>query len=1023
MREYSFDDIVRNPAVYADNRLPAHADFLPCATRAEANAEESSLRLCLDGLWRFRYARNPAAAPDGFWADGFDLSGWDSIRVPAHIQMEGYDKPAYVNTQYPWDADETLKPGEMPTRFNPVADYALDFTLPARFIGGETHILFEGVESGFAVWLNGQYVGYSEDSFTPAEYDLSPWLREGTNRLAVRVFKWTPGSWFEDQDFYRFSGIFRSVWLCLMPETAVRDLSVVPLLTDDFGAGRVELSAETKGRGSLRLTLTDGRQQPVARGEAFFDDGEAQAALDVTAPALWSAERPSLYTLFIEVLDEAGGLCEVIRQRIGFRRFEMKDGLMLLNGRRIVFKGVNRHDFSSRQGRVPDRGELIQDIVTMKRHNINAIRTCHYPNQSALYALCDEYGLYVMDENNMETHGSWDALYRKQAGEDYVIPKDHEEFAPLLLDRVNSVYQRDKNHACVLIWSCGNESFGGKVIYEMSELFRRLDPHRLVHYEGIFHDRSYPATSDMESQMYTSAAGVERFLAENPGKPLILCEYTHAMGNSCGAMHKYTDLSEREPRYQGGFIWDYVDQSIYRKDRFGRWFQAYGGDSGERPTDGNFSGNGIVYGGDRSPSPKMQEVKYNYQNIAVEFDETGFTVKNRHLFLNTDAFAAVALLLADGIERAGVPLKIAVPPLSEAHFAMPAALTDEMRALEEAARSLRKLPPEFAVTVSFRLREDCPWAQAGHEIAFGQKVYRRARPAHTGTEPLRVVRGKWNLGVHGRNFSAQFSAIRGGMTSYVWGGTEMLEQIPMPNFWRAPTDNDRGNGMPQRYAQWKLASLYALGIGPYAPLFPAVEEREHSVAVTFEYLMPTAPMSGCRLCYEVFGDGTVQTTLSYKAVEGLNGMPEFGVLFKLSADYDRVVWYGLGPEETYADRQRGARLGVYEKGVRESLARYLKPQESGGKCGVRWARVVDRRGRGMEFSGDGIFFSALPWTPHELENAAHEYELPEAHYTVVRAALAQMGIGGDDSWGAQTHPEYLLPAGQDLELRFSFRGI
>ena len=1022
MNEFSFDRVARNPAVFAEGRLPAHSDHIPFRTAEELRAGVSSLRLPLDGVWRFHYAKNPSAAPEGFWAADYDVSGWDCIRVPAHIQMEGYDKPAYVNTQYPWDADEELRPGEMPTVFNPVADYVLDFRLPEDFCGGEVHVLFEGVESGFALWLNGKYVGYSEDSFTPSEFDLSPWLREGENRLAVRVYKWTPGSWFEDQDFYRFSGIYRSVWLCLVPETAVLDLSVVPLVSDELTAGTVEITATTKGAGSLRLTLTD-EGRTVAAGEAFFEDGLAAAELAVPAPALWSAEIPKLYSLLIEVCNQEGSVTEVIRQRLGFRRFELKGGLMLLNGKRIVFKGVDRHDFSSKQGRVPDREELVRDIVTMKRNNINAIRTSHYPNQSALYELCDEYGLYVMDENNMETHGSWDALFRKQAGTDYVIPKDHMEFAPLLLDRVNSTYQRDKNHPCVLLWSCGNESFGGKVIYEMSELFRRLDKHRLVHYEGIFNDRSYPATSDMESQMYTPAAEVERFLAENPDKPFILCEYTHAMGNSCGAMHKYTELSDREPRYQGGFIWDYVDQSLWKKDRCGKWFQAYGGDCCERPTDYNFSGNGIVYGGDRSPSPKMQEVKYNYQNISVIFDDTGFTVRNKNLFLNTDMYAAAAILQQDGTERLRIPLDISVPPLSEAHFDLPAPILKEMRMQEVAASQLGRSLPEFAVTVSFRLKEDTIWAKAGHEVAFGQKVFKREEAAFVCNEPLRVVRGKWNLGVHGRNFSAQFSAIRGGLTSYVFSGTEMIEQIPMPNFWRAPIDNDRGNGMPQRYAQWKIASLYGIGIGPQAPLFPEVEQKEHSVAVTFDYLLPTNPLSGCRLRYEVFGDGTVQTTLSYKAVEGLCDMPEFGVMFKLNADYDRVVWYGLGPEETYVDRQKGAKLGVYEKTVAENMARYLVPQECGNKCGVRWAKVVDRRGRGMEFSGDELSFSALPWTPHELENAAHDYELPEVHYTVVRVALQQMGVGGDNSWGAQTHPEYLLPKNKDLTFTFRFKGI
>ena len=587
MKEFSYEAIVKDPAVFADKRLPAHSDHLAFRSAAELRAGESSLRLCLDGVWRFHYARTIRSAPADFFSPDYDCSDWDLIRVPAHIQMEGYDKPAYVNTQYPWDAQEELKPGQVPEVFNPVADYVTEFELPEAFRGEEVNISFQGVESGFALWLNGQYLGYSEDSFDPADFALTSALREGKNRLAVRVFKWTPGSWFEDQDFYRFSGIFRSVYLYVLPRTAVRDLSVVPTLSEDFSEGRVEVCAKTRGEGHLHLSLLR-EDRLLAAADAPIRDGEARAVFSLARPELWSAECPALYRLLAEVLDGEGRSTEILEQELGFRRFELKDGLMCLNGKRIVFKGVNRHDFSSVSGRVPDEKELLQDIVTMKQNNINAIRTSHYPNQSALYALCDRYGLYVIDENNMETHGSWDAYLRRQAGPDYVIPKDHEEFAPLLLDRVESIYQRDKNHPCVLIWSCGNESYGGKVIHEMSRRFRALDPHRLVHYEGVFWDRSYPDTSDIESQMYTPAAEIEAFLQEHPEKPFICCEYTHAMGNSCGAMHKYTDLSDRNPLYQGGFIWDYVDQSLYKKDRFGREYQACGGDCRERPTDYNF---------------------------------------------------------------------------------------------------------------------------------------------------------------------------------------------------------------------------------------------------------------------------------------------------------------------------------------------------------------------------------------------------------------------------------------------------
>ncbi|MCR5577113.1 MAG: DUF4981 domain-containing protein [Oscillospiraceae bacterium] len=1011
MKEFCFDTTVCDVSCFAEGRLPARADFVPYRSLDKLAAGESSLQLCLDGVWKFHYAESPAKAPEGFWRDGFDLSGWATIKVPAHIQLEGWDRPAYCNYEYPWDALEELRPGEAPTVFNPTADYVTDFTLPESWEGGEVCVRFEGVESGFACWLNGGYLGYSEDSFTPAEFDLSAALRRGSNRLAVRVFKWTPGSWFEDQDFFRFSGIFRSVFLCLTPETALRDLSVVPVLSEDLGDATIEFSAKTKGSGALRLRLLDGEREIAASEQPFADGGAAAAALPVAAPKLWSAEEPKLYTLLIEVGNTAGSVTEVIRQRVGFRRFELRDGLMLLNGKRIVFKGVNRHDFSARQGRVPDREELERDIMLMKQNNINAVRTCHYPNQSVLYALCDEYGLYVIDENNMETHGTWDACRRGLAGEDYVIPKEHRAFAPLLFDRIRSMYERDKNHPCILIWSVGNESFGGSVIRDMAGLLRKLDGRRLVHYEGIFNDRSFNETSDMESQMYTPAAEVEHFLAEHPEKPMILCEYAHAMGNSCGAMHKYTELAEREPRYQGGFLWDWADQALYRPDgTFG-----YGGDFDDRPCDGAFSGNGVVYA-DHSPTPKLQEVKYNYQNIRVEFADGGFTVKNGMLFTNTDRYAAVLILQADGRELLRVTVEISVPSLSERFFPLPEAIAEAIRA--------QSPETELALTLSFTLKEDERWAKAGHEVAFGQKVFPCEKKPFACTEPLRVVRGKYNLGVHGANFSCQFSAMGMGLNSYVYDGIEYIKSIPTPSFWRAPTNNDQGCLMPQRYAQWKLASLYATPFGGDQPCFyPEVEECKHSVRVRFRLYLPTRPAASAELCYEVFGDGTVQTALRYKAVEGLGDMPEFGMLFKLPKTLEKMRWYGLGPEESYADRQKGAKLGVWEKSVRENMARYLVPQECGNHCGVRWMELTDKEGRGLRFSGDALSMGALPWTPHELENAAHENELPQSRYTVMRVLLAQMGVGGDDSWGARTHEEYLLPADRDLELRFSFRGI
>jgi beta-galactosidase len=1021
--------VIKNPEIFKQNCMPAHSDHVCYRDEFEMRGGQSSLRMDLNGVWKFSYAKNLASAVKGFEKAEYDCKGWDDIRVPAHIQMEGYDRPQYTNTTYPWEGTEELVPGEVPQEFNPVASYVKYFTLPESMEHNRIFVSFQGVESGFALWLNGKYVGYSEDTFDASEFELTDFLQKGENKLAVQVFKWTAGSWCEDQDFYRFSGIFRDVYLYSAPAAHVWDVKLVPTLNGDFSQGALEISLKTYGRGTVELSLYDGAvrtgflaEQPLLMQEEAAIDGEGTTAhFSVNSPKLWSAEKPQLYDLKAVVKDENGAVTEVFSQNVGFRRFELVDGIMRLNGERIVFKGVNRHEFSSVNGRVPSAEEVLQDVITMKQNNINAIRTSHYPDAALLYELCDIYGLYMIAENNLESHGSFEAYFKENEDESLLIPHNKMEWAPMLLDRVNSCYQANKNHPAILIWSCGNESFGGKVIYEMSELFRKLDPHRLVHYEGIFHDRSFDATSDMESQMYPSVESIKNFLAEHKEKPFICCEYTHAMGNSCGAMHKYTDLTDTEPRYQGGFIWDYIDQSIYKKDRYGKWFLAYGGDFDECPTDGDFSGNGICYGGERLPSPKMQEVKFNYQNISVEISDRTFTVKNKNLFVNTDEFSAVVSLQENGCTVLAEAMEIAVAPLSTGEFDIPERILNLMDEAREHALSV----PEFAITVSFELKSDTLWAKRGHEIAFGQKIYKKPVPAYASDSPVELVFGHNYLGVRGENFKAIFGKQSNGLMSYQYAGQELLKSIPLPNFWRAPVSNDNGSLMQQRYAQWKLASLYVTtkSRDRFEDCSPKVEELAHSVKITYTYHMPTTPASSCRLTYEVFGDGTIQTTLSYDPVRELGDMPEFGVMFKLDADYDILKWYGLGSQETYADRKSGAKLGIYENHVKDNMAEYLVPQECGNKCGVRCAKVTDRKGRGMLFFGDELSFSALPYTPHEVENAAHAYELPEVHYTVVRVAKAQMGVGGDDSWGAKVHPEYLLDVSQPLTFTFCFRGI
>ena len=1007
---------VKNPEYFQENRLPAHSDHGFYADELEAESGKSSFRYSLNGLWKFAYAPNYSSSQKNFYELDYSCKCWADIRVPAHIQMEGYDIPQYVNVQYPWDGREQIGPGEIPEQFNPVAQYVRYVTLPENMQEKPVFISFQGVESALALWCNGQFVGYSEDSFTPAEFELTPYLHKGENKLAVCVFKWCSGSWCEDQDFFRFSGIFRDVYLYTIPEIHIRDMKVQTLLEDDYQQAELVLDMEATKAGKVDIRLFREKS-----GKTAEISGELTAALPeqshfvipVEKPALWSAESPALYKLVISVKDDNGRIQEVIFQMVGFRRFELKDRLMCINGKRIVFKGVNRHEFSSVSGRVVREEEMWQDLVTMKQHNINAVCTCHYPNDSRLYALCDKLGLYLIDECNLESHGCWEPDIRKKADIDMVIPGNRQEWHDLVLDRANSMYQRDKNHPSVLIWSCGNEAFGGQNIFDMSQFFRKSDPGRLVHYEGVFQDRRFPDTSDMESQMYTPVEKIKEWLKKDRSKPFICCEYSHAMGNSCGALHKYTNLTDTDVMYQGGFIWDYVDQSIYKKDRYGEYFQAYGGDFGDRPTDFNFSGNGIVYGGDRTVSPKMQEVKYDYQNISIEVTEETIKIANKNLFLNTADFECVIRVEKEGRKLQEFPLETDIEPLTSMELDSPV--------------KLPSLPGEYTVTVSFRLKEDTLWAGAGHEVAFGQGVFTKCQSliadrSFAKKMPLKVIYGKLNIGVKGEEFDALFSYAFGGLVSYRYGGREMLKTVPKPNFWRAPTDNDCGNLMMNRYGQWKLASMYLTPNGVTREN-PTVRVEDDCAVVSYLYKLPTCPESICELTYKVYGDGTIAVTLEYEPVKELGDMPEFGVLFKVDADYDRVEWYGNGPEETYADRSNGAKLGIYKNLVKDNMARYLVPQECGNKTEVRYAKVTDIQGRGLLFVGDKMSFSALPFTPHELENARHSYELPKVHYTVIRAALAQMGIGGDDSWGSKPHDEYLLDVSRKKKFTFYFKGI
>ena len=1009
MKNFDYN-ILKNPEIFEENRVEAHSDHEWYSSEERVNDEVSDFKFFLNGIWKFNYAKNVELAPKNFQENSFDVSGWDEIPVPAHIQMQGYGVPQYANTEYPWEGHECIRPGEIPTRFNPTASYVKDFELPQFMEKRPVFVSFQGAESGIAVWLNGKYIGYSEDSFTPSEFDLTPYITSGTNRLAVQVFRFTSASWCEDQDFFRFSGIFRDVYLYTTPEVHVRDLRITPELDEKYENASLNIDLKTTAAGSLEMSLVDADGDVAISGNAAFDK-DSHISVPVNEPQLWSAENPYLYKLILKIYDKDGKLQEVIAEAVGFRRFEIIDHVMHINGKRIVFKGVNRHEFCAQSGRVLPVKYIEKDMVTMKQNNINAIRTSHYPNQTAFYRLADKYGFYVIDETNLETHGTWDAILKGYEELEFAVPGNRKEFLGMVLDRVKSMFERDKNHACVLIWSMGNESFGGKDIFEMSKYIHSVDKTRLVHYEGIFNDRRYPDTSDIESTMYQTVEAIREYLKEHRDKPYINCEYAHAMGNSNGAISKYTDLTEEDPLFQGGFIWDYIDQSITTHDRNGVEFQGYGGDFGDRPADYDFSGNGLVYGKDRDPSPKMQEVKYVYQNIAVTFTDKRIRVQNKNLFTNTDAYACRITLEKQGKLIKKADTSLCVEPLITKEFDIPFELPAD--------------GDEYVLTVSFRLKEETLWAEAGHEVAWGQKVigsFKAPKPS----KGKMIVSDCWNvIGVRGDSFEVLFSKLFGGLASYTYGGKELLAGIPKPNFWRAMTQNDIANLQASRSGQWKIASMFVSHKYEHGRRFTnaEVEQGEDSVKIRFVYHLPVKPVVDCTLVYEVFSDGLINCTLDMDASAEVGELPAFGMIFPMDADFSHVKWYGLGPDETYKDRKH-AKLGVYENKAADNMAKYLVPQETGNKEDVRIASVTDDKGHGLEFiaSEETFGFSALPYSPHELDNAAHPNELPPVLKTWVRVGT-QMGVAGDDTWGALTHPEFMLDNSKKMHLGFSFKGI
>ena len=970
-----------NPEIYEVNREKAHSDHT-------YTTKDGNLRQSLNGTWKFNYTEHPDSRPADFYKTDFDVTSFDDIIVPGHIQLQGYDKPQYVNTQYPWEGHEQLVPPQIPKKRNPVGSYVKFFDVDKELLGKETFISFQGVETAIYVWLNGEFVGYSEDSFTPSEFNITPYLKEKNNKLAVEVYRYSTASWLEDQDFWRFSGIFRDVYLYAVPEIHVRDMKVIADYDYENGNGILATELDIIGDSDyeIKLTLTD------KNGIKVYEGNTANVSASIPDIMPWSAEQPNLYTITAEISSDSE-IIETAETKIGFRTFELKDGIMCLNGKRIVFKGINRHEWNAEGGRVVTEDDMLWDIRFMKQNNINAVRTCHYPNNSLWYQLCDEYGIYLIAETNLESHGTWQKMGACEPSIN--VPASLPEWKEACLDRARSMYERDKNHASVLIWSCGNESYCGDDIAAMADYFHEVDRTRLVHYEGVVWNRKYDHITDMESRMYAKPDEVEEYLKQNTGKPYISCEYMHAMGNSLGGMKLYTDLEDKYEAYQGGFIWDYIDQSLYKDGVL-----VYGGDFDDRASDYGFCTNGMVYA-DRTYSPKVSEAKRLYSNIRMSLENGVLTVENRNLFTDTSGYIFKVTLEKEGD----------ILSAEEHRLNISAGEKDSVKIGLE----VPEYGGEYVLTAYAVLAEDTIWAEKGHEISFAQQIVKTPEiTAPMTAHKAEIVYGDFCIGVNGEGFSMQLDKSEGGVSSLVYNGVEYITRAPKVSFFRAHTDNDTGAGYPCENAQWQIAGKCAKLLGF------ETKENADSLEVTFKFLAPTVPSFEYKVTYIAYFDGRLGVKAEYDGVKGLSDMPVFAMDFKMKKQYDKFTFYGMGPDENYIDRNNGARLGVYTLTALENFTKYLNPQECGNRTGVRYVNVYEENGAGLNFTATEKTFemSVLPYNAYELDNAMHRDELPDPTYTWVRIAAKQMGVGGDDSWGAPVHKEFKINSEEAMSLEF-----
>lgn len=1004
----------RDPNVNQVNRAPMHTNYFAYETEKGAlkgNKENSENFMTLNGSWKFNWVRNADARPTDFYRVGFNDKGWDDLQVPGIWELHGYGDPIYVNVGYAWRNQFQNNPPEVPNENNHVGSYRKEITLPANWKGKEIFAHFGSVTSNMYLWVNGQYVGYSEDSKLEAEFNLTKYLKPGKNLIAFQVFRWCDGTYLEDQDFLRLSGVGRDCYLYARNPKYIQDIRVTPDLDAQYKDATLNVTMNLKGSGTVDLKLLDDKGATVA-SSTVKGSGKTSADLAVANPKKWSAETPHLYTL-VATLKDGSKTAEVIPVKFGFRKIELKNGQILVNGQPVLFKGADRHEMDPDGGYVVSPQRMIEDIKIMKQSNLNAVRTCHYPDANLWYDLCDQYGIYVVAEANVESHGM--GYGEKTLAKNPAYAKAH-------LERNQRNVQRGYNHPSIIFWSLGNEAGYGPNFEACYTWIKNEDKTRAVQYEQAGTNEF----TDIFCPMYRDYKACEEYCKGDIDKPLIQCEYAHAMGNSQGGFKEYWDLIRKYPKYQGGFIWDFVDQSLRVTKENGVSYYGYGGDFNRYDaSDNNFLNNGLI-SPDRKPNPHMDEVGHIYQSIWVtpaDLANGTVTIYNENFFRDLSNYYAEWELLANGdVLQTGIIQNLEVAPQQTKTVKLDYQTADICKC------------KELLLNVAFKLKKAEPLIPAGFTIAKNQltiRPYETKKLSLANEEQVNIEtvlptvqeNDRNYLIVNGENFRIEFNKHDGLLCKYDVNGMPMLNEGGKlsPNFWRAPTDNDMGANLQNKYAAWKNPGLKLTSLKH--------TEENGLVVVKADYDMK-AVSGKLALTYVINNKGAVQVTQKMTADKSakVSDMFRFGLQMQMPKEMEHIQYYGRGPIENYADRNNSTDLGKYKQTVDEQFYSYIRPQETGTKTDIRWWKQTNIGGTGLLFIAEAPFSaSALHYSIESLDDGTqkdqrHSELVPQVDYTNMCIDKVQMGLGCVNSWGTLPLEKYRLPYG-DYEFTFVMKPI